>query len=265
VSDFAFVLNHSDLPFAELSSWRGVLSTFASGSVPHCWAVAAPAEWHASLRDTMSRLYLCDTGKGDDHCEGCLGWRRNAQGPLSHPDLTVVGEVGKAGNIEACRALIKEFALKPVTAKRRLGIVLAADKLLAHAANSLLKIAEEPPIHACLLFLLEGDDFLPTLRSRSRFTALGTPSAFESRPAPIGEIEWLQWLQNLKEEEDIAACLSSWTEHCLRAGEVESAARMEKLRLLLLQNKLSQTMACDLLILTLKEELPFEHIFGGFR
>jgi DNA polymerase-3 subunit delta' len=264
VSDFAFVLNDSDLPFAKLSSWRDILAAFVSGAVPHCWAVSAPAEWHASLRDAMSGLYLCDTGKGGDRCEGCLGWRRNEQGVLGHPDLTVVGEIGKAGNIEACRALIKEFSLKPVAAKRRLGIVLAADKLLANAANSLLKTAEEPPAHACLLFLLEGDDFLPTLRSRSRFTALGAPSSFEPSPAPLGEMEWLQWLQNSKEG-DIAACLSSWTEHCLRAGELESAARMEKLRLLVLQNKLSQTMTCDLLILTLKEELPFEHIFGGFR
>jgi hypothetical protein len=40
---------------------------------------------------------------------------------------------------------------------------------------------------------------------------------------------------------------------------------VEKLRLLVLQKKLSHAMTCDLLILTLKEELPFEHIFSGIR
>jgi DNA polymerase-3 subunit delta' len=216
----------------------------------------------------MSSLYLCDEGKGGDDCEGCRSWRRDGQGALVHPDLTVVGEVDKAGNVEACRALIKELFLKPVAAKRRLGVVLAADKLLVHAANSLLKVAEEPPLHACLLFLLEGDDFLPTLRSRSRFTALravATPSSFEPRPAPQGEAEWLQWLANLKDGEEIPSLLSSWASYFLQAGDLESAARVEKLRLLVLQRKLSQTMVCDLLILTLKEELPFEHIFGGLR
>jgi DNA polymerase-3 subunit delta' len=275
VSDLAFVLNRSDLPFAELPAWRDALATFASGSVPHCWAVAAPAEWHGLLRDAMAGLYLCDTGRGGDDCAGCRGWSRNgqvrdgqgrdSQGILAHPDLTVVGEIDKAGNIEACRALIKELFLKPVVAKRRLGVVLAADKLLAHAANSLLKIAEEPPLHACLLFLLEGDNFLPTLRSRSRFTVLGGASPFEPRPAPRGEMEWLQWLNDLKDDEDIPSLLSSWTSHFLQTGNLESAVRAEKLRLLVLQKRLSQTMTCDLLILTLKEELPFEHIFDGFR
>jgi DNA polymerase-3 subunit delta' len=265
VSDLAFILNRSNLPFGELPSWHDVLATFAKGSVPHCWAVAAPAEWHASLRDALSRLYLCDAGQGGDGCQGCRGWLRNPQGLLAHPDLTIVGEIDKAGNVEACRALIKELFLKPAAAKRRLGIVLAADKLLAHAANSLLKIAEEPPTHACLLFLLEGDNLLPTLRSRSRFTTLTAPLSSVSSPMPCEEREWLQWLQNLKDGDDIPGLLSSWTEHCLQGGDLESAAKAEKLRLLVLQKKLSQTMACDLLILTLKEELPFEHIFGGFR
>jgi DNA polymerase-3 subunit delta' len=212
----------------------------------------------------MSRLYLCDAGRGDDDCDGCRGWRRSAQDAPAHPDLAVVGELDKAGNVDACRVLIKELFLKPAAAKRRLGIVLAADKLLEHAANSLLKIAEEPPLHACLLFLLEGDKFLPTLRSRSRFTSLTMPLPSVPRPMPRQEGEWLQWLQDCKDG-DVTALLSSWTEHCLQGGDLESAARTEKLRLLLLQKKLSQTMACDLLILTLKEELPFEHIFGGFR
>jgi DNA polymerase-3 subunit delta' len=213
----------------------------------------------------MARLYLCDQGMGGDDCEGCRGWRRSAQGSLTHPDLTVVGEIDKAGNVEACRALIKELFLKPVAAKRRLGVLLAADKLLVHAANSLLKVAEEPPLHACLLFLLEGDNLLPTLRSRSRFTTLTAPLSSAPCPMPRGETEWLQWLQNFKDGDDIPGLLSSWTEDFLQAGDLESAARTERLRLLVLQKKLSQTMTCDLLILTLKEELPFEHIFGGFR
>jgi DNA polymerase-3 subunit delta' len=225
-------------------------------------------------------MALCDAGRGGDGCEGCRGWsRQSGEGEKSgagksgafrsfaaHPDLTVVGELGKAGNIESCRALVKELMLKPVVAKRRLGVVLAADKLLIHAANSLLKVAEEPPSHACLLFLLEGNDFLPTLRSRSRFTTLAAPLSFAAVPVPKTEEEWLGWLKNAgkpKEEDDIPEFLSSWTSSLLERGELESAARVEKLRLLVLQKKLSQTMTCDLLILALKEELPFEHTFGG--
>jgi DNA polymerase-3 subunit delta' len=219
-------------------------------------------------------MALCDAGKGGDGCEGCRGWSRpdpQGGGLLRldrHPDLTVVGEFDKAGNIEACRALIKELMLKPVVAKRRLGVLLAADKLLIHAANSLLKVAEEPPSHACLLFLLEGSDFLPTLRSRSRLTTLAAPLSFSAVPMPGTEAEWLEWLESMgktKEDPGVADFLSSWTSSLLEKGELGLAAKAEKLRLLVLQKKLSPAMACDLLILTLKEELPFEPIFGGVR
>jgi DNA polymerase-3 subunit delta' len=262
--------------FTELPAWRDVEETFASGRVPHCWAVSAPLSWQEDVLDAMSRMAFCDSGLGCGDCEGCRGWIRRKEsggdGVLSrlgrHPDLTVVGEFEKAGNIEACRALIGELILKPAAAKRRLGVVLAADKLLIHAANSLLKVAEEPPSHACLLFLLEGNDFLPTLRSRSRFTTLAAPSSFAAAPMPGTEAEWLEWLENIgktKEEADMGGLLSSWASFLLEKGELEPAARVERLRLLVLQKKLSQAMTCDLLTLTLKEELPFELISGGIR
>jgi hypothetical protein len=268
-------MNQAPAFLAEIPAWREVEETFTSGSVPHCWAVSAPLAWQEAVLSAMSRMALCDSGRGCGSCEGCRGWiRPDPEGGSGlrhlgrHPDLAAAGEFDKAANIEDCRALIRELALKPVAAKRRLGVVPAADKLLIHAANSLLKTAEEPPSHACLLFLLEGSDFLPTLRSRSRFTTLAAPLSFSAAPVPETEAEWLEWLEGMgkaKEEADIAGLLSSWTSFLLEKGELEPAARAERLRLLVLQKKLSQTMACDLLILTLKEELPFEPIFGGVR
>jgi DNA polymerase-3 subunit delta' len=282
--DLSSVLTGSH-PFSDHPAWGEMKSVFAAAAVPHSWAVRAPLVWQRPLLDALSRLYLCDNGHGDDDCESCKAWRKDESGRPIHPDRTVVGEWEgdrkkqseaaasgpKAGNVEACRDLIKELALKPVAAKTRLGVVLAADKLLVHAANSLLKIAEEPPSHARLLFLMEGDDLLPTLRSRSRFTAFSVPLSFEARPMPESEADWMAWvenlenLKNLKDGEDFSGNLSSWGSYLLQKGKIEFAARVERLRLLLLQKRLSQTMACDLLILTLKEELPFELISGGFR
>ena len=265
MSYIAPFLSRDDLPFAGIPAWKDIESTLEAGSFPHCWAVVAPPIWHASLLDAMARMYLCDSGKGDDDCGSCRGWSRadGTENSLRHPDLIVTGEFGKAPNIEACRALIKELPLMPVVAKRRLGVVLTADKLLVQAANSLLKIAEEPPMHAGLLFLLEGNDFLPTLRSRSRFTTLAAPLSFSAKPLPEGEGEWFSWLEGAKEEADIPGLLASWASALLQEGDLERAARVEKLRLLTLQKNLSQNMLCDLIILTLKEEIPFEHIFGG--
>jgi DNA polymerase-3 subunit delta' len=273
MSDIASVLSGPSDSFTESPAWRAIRETFSSGLVPHCWAVSTPLSRQEAVLDAMARMALCDSGRGDDDCGGCRAWIRGDKGKdgggLSrHPDLTVVGEFDKAGNIEACRALIGELILKPVAAKRRLGVVLAADKLLVQAANSLLKIAEEPPAHACLLFMLEGNDLLPTLRSRSRFTALAAPLFVQAAPMPETETEWLEWLENMgkmKEDADVAGILSSWASSLLEKGKTKPAAEVERLRLLVSRKKLSPAMTCDLLILTLKEELPFEPIFGGVR
>jgi len=248
------------LPFEGIPAWKSVLDAFCKGAVPHCWAVKAPLEWHESLLKEMSRFFLCSSGCGCGACAGCTGFCHS-----SHPDMVVVGDFDKAGNIDACRSMVKELSLKPVVAERRLGVLPAADKLLAGAANSLLKIAEEPPSHVCLLFLMEGDDFLPTLKSRSRFTVLAAPMSRIASPAPTGDAQWADWAGNFKDGEDPVILLSSWVSHFLQTGDVKAAARTDRLRLLFSQKKLSQTMVCDLLILTLKEDLPFEPILGGFR
>ena len=261
--DLSSVLNDSKtsrvFPFEALTAWGSVIDAFRKNAVSHCWAIKAPLEWHGGLLKVMPKLFLCNSGSGCDTCAGCAGFRHSP-----HPDMVVVGEFDKAGNIDACRSMIKELSMKPVIAERRLGVLLAADKLLINAANSLLKIAEEPPSHACLLFLMEGNDFLPTLRSRSRLTVLTASPSFAAKPMPAGETQWAARLCSFKDNEDVAELLSSWTSHFLQTGDVEAAARTDRLRLLIQQKKLSQTMVYDLLILTLKEELPFEPIFGGF-
>jgi len=258
--DLPSVLNA--FSFEVLPAWKSVTDAFQKGAIPHCWAVKAPLEWHGGLLKAMSRFFLCNSGSGCGYCGGCRGWgREDERGISSHPDVIIAGEFDKACNIDACRSMIKELSMKPVTAVRRLGVLLAADKLLVGAANSLLKIAEEPPSHANLLFLMEGDSFLPTLRSRSRMTALAVPPSFAASPMPSNEAQWAE-LCNLKGGED--ALLSSWTSHFLQAGDVKTAARTDRLRLLVQQKKLSQNMIYDLLILTLKEELPFEPISGSF-
>ena len=252
------------LPFSELPAWEEVARSFRTGAVPQCWAIRAPSDWHVPLLEVLSRLYLCDNGDGDDGCGGCRGWSQGG-----HPDRIVIGDFGAPPNIDACRTLIRELPLMPLAARQRLGVVLAAEKMLIHAANSLLKIAEEPPSHSRLLFLMEGDDFLPTLRSRSRFTVLAAPSRLTARPMPEKDGEWLSLIELLRaksDDTDVVELLSSWVSHAMLAGDVGRAAEIERLRLFVAQaapqKKLSQNMIGDALMLILKEELPFEHIFG---
>ena len=244
--------------FTGLPSWRALVREFEAGDVPHCRAVSAPLAWHEPLLEALAGFYLTDRHDGGPVGEERLNWE-------GHPDLFVAGESGKAPNVEACRSLIQDLALKPARAVRRLGVVMAADRLLLPAANSLLKLAEEPPSHACVLFLLEGNALLPTLRSRARFTALAGPMDVPSVPPPQGDAEWLRWVEGAKDPAGIAADLAAWSAHAFRSGDVERAARIERLRVIAEAGKLSVPALCDLLTLALREELPFEHLFGDFR
>ncbi len=244
--------------FRELPAWREIEREFAAGDIPHCRALSAPLAWHKALLDGVARL--------------TLGVNPSEPSPVDsgHPDLFVAGEagLGKAPDIDTCRALIADLALKPVAGARRLGAVMAADRLLLPAANSLLKLAEEPPSHACILFLMEdGGRFLPTLRSRARFTTLDMPLEVEAVPPPSTDSEWLSWIEEArgKDAESIAASLAGWGAWELARGDVWAAERTERLRLLAETKNLSVPMLCDLLILALREALPFEHLFGDFR
>nr|MCR4817412.1 hypothetical protein [Fretibacterium sp.] len=125
---------------------------------------------------------------------------------------------------------------------------------------------EEPPSHACILFLLEGNGLLPTLRSRARFTALSAPLEVEAVPLPEKDAEWVAWLEGSKAKDAlaVAADLGGWAAWALSQGDVQRADRLEQLRLIAGTKNLSVPMLCDLLILALREELPFEHLFGDF-
>ena len=259
MSDLFAVLNSNRMPFDGLPAWEALTNEFSDKNIPHCRAVSAPLAWHADILRRLSRFYLCLDGTGADGCAGCNAWNGN-----SHPDLFVIGEVGKAPAIDDCRNMIQELALMPVLAPRRLGVVMSANTLLAAAANSLLKTAEEPPSHVYILFLLEGGWLLPTLKSRSRFTMLALPEFPGEGEFPSDDPSWLAWLKSQKDIADVSKYLSAWTNSALLDGDYIRAAKLERLRLISEQEKLSVTMMCDLLTLALMEETPFEHIFGNF-
>lgn len=244
--------------FTALPEWKNMEREFAAGDVPHCRAVSAPAVWHTALLDRMARLTLELDPVEPSPVE------------TGHPDLIIAGkdEAGKAPDIEACRNLIRDLALKPVSARRRLGVVMLADRLLPPAANSLLKLAEEPPSHACILFIMEdGGRLMPTLRSRARFTALNAPIEIAASQPPSGDSEWLAWIEaaRAKDAETIAASLASWGAWAVSRGDFSAADRAERLRVIAETKNLSAAMLCDLLILALREEIPFEHLFSDFR
>ena len=237
-------------------TWQEILRETEAGNIPHCRAIAAPKAFHAEITESLARLIL--------------GSCRPA-----HPDLLVIGTTDKAppiGDTEtagSCRWLIEAIALKPLESSRRLGVIMCADNLNKNAGNSLLKLAEEPPEHAVLLFLMEdGRLFLPTLKSRSRFSTITLPTREESRKMPQSPSDWITWLAAARKSdvEVIAGDLRAWANFAAEGKDFALAERIEALRTIAEKENLSAAILCDLIILTLKEENSrYEYILDDIR
>lgn len=92
----------------------------------------------------------------------------------AHPDFfllekSVDKKTGKEKaeiNVEDARKLAKFLALTPAQSEFRVAIVDSADRLNTSAANSILKIVEEPPRNSVIILLAHEGRVLPTIRSR---------------------------------------------------------------------------------------------------
>jgi DNA polymerase III subunit delta' len=103
----------------------------------------------------------------------------------THPDVLAIPPdppqlLIKLGQV---RTVIREIYRMPAEARRAFYIFTNA-AFMKEAANSLLKVLEEPPAHASIVLLAENlGDLLPTIRSRSCIFRLGA--------IPLEEIEKL--------------------------------------------------------------------------
>jgi DNA polymerase-3 subunit delta' len=88
----------------------------------------------------------------------------------THPDFLTFPPDGplRQITIEQMRLLKERAQFKPLHGARRVFLIDHIDRANEQAANSLLKILEEPPEHLILLLAAENPyDLLPTIRSRS--------------------------------------------------------------------------------------------------
>jgi DNA polymerase III subunit delta' len=103
----------------------------------------------------------------------------------THPDVLAIPPdppqlLIKLGQV---RTVIREIYRMPAEARRAFYIFTSA-AFMKEAANSLLKVLEEPPAHASIVLLAENlGDLLPTIRSRGCIFRLGA--------IPLEEIEKL--------------------------------------------------------------------------
>jgi DNA polymerase-3 subunit delta' len=99
----------------------------------------------------------------------------------THPDVTVIppDPPQMLVKVDQVRHIIHEIYYRPAEGNRRVYIFSGAD-FMKEAANSLLKILEEPPDFATILLLTDNPSaLLPTIRSRCMHLRLA-PLTFEA-------------------------------------------------------------------------------------
>lgn len=175
------------------------------------------APWHSALRDTVAQaiaasrlgqtiLFSAPPGAGVvrfatsvraaivcrrpappgfacGHCQGC---QLHAAG--THPDVVALapGEPGGEIKVDQVRAFGQTMRLTPQYSTGRLGWIEPLDRLNRNAANSALKILEEPSAGSTLLAVTQRISAVPATIA-SRFVIWRLPA-----PAPEAGHEWLQ-------------------------------------------------------------------------
>ena len=149
------------------------LSDFC-GRCANCTRIAQSADLEARFAEAVeARENLRDTDKKET--------RLFVQ---THPDVLIIppDPPQMMIKVDQIRRVIETIYFHPAEAKERVYIFTAAS-FMKEAANSLLKVLEEPPEFATLFLLAENPgELLPTIRSRSMVFALAAlpPSEIEN-------------------------------------------------------------------------------------
>ena len=116
---------------------------------------------------TLSQSLFCENRQGVWSCGTCRACRLIESEDFS--DVTVVRPVNGIIKTERIRELVRNFSQSGMEGNRQVFIICDADKMHVNAANSLLKVIEEPQSEI-YIFLLTADEhlILPTIKSRTQ-------------------------------------------------------------------------------------------------
>ena len=181
-------LNFSVAP--ERYPWHGALWSALSrqfDQLPHALLLQGrPGLGKHAFAVQLAQALLCEQARDGVACGQCHTCHLFTAG--THPDLSSVGLVDDAKSItvDQIRALGDFLSLRPHTATHKVVVISPAEAMNINAANSLLKLLEEPPLGSMLLLVTSHPARLPaTIRSRCARLLFRLP-------APAVGQAWLQ-------------------------------------------------------------------------
>lgn len=149
---------------AAVATIKAMLST---ERMPHALLFAGPAGIGKTLTAKLTAAAILCSSDGEKpcgHCQACLLF---SQG--THPDFAKVVPDGAAIKIDQIRPLKGFAALSPSLEGGRVCLIEDAELMTVQAANSILKLLEDPP-PGFVFILTAGNSkpLLPTILSRCR-------------------------------------------------------------------------------------------------
>lgn len=152
--------------------------------MPHALLLVGPTgigkrRFAATLVQALSCARPQEDGRGCDSCTGC-----RLQRVGSHPDHRVLLplEGKQAISVDQIRQLQAHLALKARQSRFKTVTIFPAEAMTLNAANSLLKVLEEPPGETLILLITSLPAKLPiTVRSRCQRLELAVPKPQEAQ------------------------------------------------------------------------------------
>ena len=151
-----------------------------------------------ALAKTLNCIHpVKSNGVAVDCCDQCLNCRKVEDGnhadvfwvrPESKTRLIKIGQIVRREESPP-RVLLDAVNLKPTESEYKFGIIVAADRMNAAAANAFLKTLEEPPPRSVLILLTtEPQRLLETINSRCLRLNFAGEGPRQWAPA---QMEWL--------------------------------------------------------------------------
>lgn len=139
-----------------------------SGDIQHAMLFTGPeGVGKFTVAQILAAGIMCENRSQGEACGNCHSCRMLMRG--THPDLHTLSPEGSSIKIEQVRSMQREMSMSPYASRHRVCIIETAETMTDQAANSLLKILEEPP--AYLVFILTVNQryrLLDTVVSRCR-------------------------------------------------------------------------------------------------
>ena len=164
----------------------------------------------------IAKSLFCTDKVGVLPCEKCRNCKLVEQEEF--PDVTIIRPINQFIKTERIRELVGQFAQSGIENPRQVFIIEQADKMHVNAANSLLKVIEEPQSEIYIFFLTSDEEMmLPTIRSRTQIFQFKKQEALISlQLEKLGLVKkqaklLAQYSQSQSEAEKLAIQASFWT------------------------------------------------------